>query len=291
MHDLASYVMRGPRQAAILATLAAAIPMLYWVAVATIALVVLRFGLWRGVAVAAWPMLPALLWMLVAGDPSVVLSLLAALLMAEVLRISVSWPVVFLVGGLFFWLVAWATPLLMPEFNALMQELSALLLKSMQDAGTLAVQAEPETLQAAFEAFVMSCFVGGLLGMSIMGLFLARAWQARLYNPGGWRQEFHRLRLRPTHLLVLSVLILLMAALGAELSRLLMLAALPLIVLGLAMMHGLVAKRSLGPNWLFVLYALIVLLIPASILLLVVLAMLDALIDFRGSVPAEQNGK
>ncbi len=69
MRDLASYVMRGPRQAAILATVATIIPMMFWLGAAAVALVVLRVGLARGLSVAVWPMLPAALWMYWANDP------------------------------------------------------------------------------------------------------------------------------------------------------------------------------------------------------------------------------
>src|SRR5690606_38868442 len=44
--------------------------------------------------------------------------------------------------------------------------------------------------------------LAGLMGavhalMALVGLMIGRSWQAGLYNPGGFRDEFHRLRPSP----------------------------------------------------------------------------------------------
>lgn len=48
---IARYVMQGPRQAMTLAVVFAAIPLLYWVSAAVVALVILRQGLSQGMNV------------------------------------------------------------------------------------------------------------------------------------------------------------------------------------------------------------------------------------------------
>jgi len=44
--------------------------------------------------------------------------------------------------------------------------------------------------------------------MSICLLMLARWWQAVLYNPGGFQQEFHQFKLQPAIAMMLMVLFL-----------------------------------------------------------------------------------
>ncbi len=288
MHELAAYSMRGPKQAAIVATIAAAIPLMYWLSAAVLALVVLRHGLGRGIALALWPALPAAGWAIAAGDPSALLSLPAALLMALVLRSSIQWPLTLFVGALFYWVLAWVTPTLMPGLYAFLLEFSAALMQAMQDAGSLQVEAEAALLREAFESLVLASFAGGLFVMSVLSLFLARSWQSRLFNPGGWQQEFHSLRLQPKHLVVIAALLVLASVLKVELSAAIVLLLVVLMTLGFAMMHGLVAKKGLGLNWLIALYVVIIALMPTSLLLMALLALLDTLVNFRGKSDLSQ---
>ena len=96
MRGLAKYIMRGRKQATLVVALAAAIPLLFWVSAAALALVILRRGLNEALPVIIWGVLPALAWALM-GDLTPLLVILGAAGMAVLLREKQAWPNVLLV--------------------------------------------------------------------------------------------------------------------------------------------------------------------------------------------------
>jgi len=60
------------------------------------------------------------------------------------------------------------------------------------------------------------------------------------------------------------------------------LCSVPLVFAGLALIHGLVAQKRLAKFWLVGLYVTLLLFMQLIYPLLVVLAIVDSLIDFRG---------
>ena len=62
MGAIARFVMQGPYQAVLLAVLFAAIPLMYWVSAAIVALVILRQGLNKGLNVLLPALLPGIVW-------------------------------------------------------------------------------------------------------------------------------------------------------------------------------------------------------------------------------------
>ena len=62
MRGLAEYIMRGRRQATLVVAIAAAVPLLFWISAAALALVVLRRGISEALPVLAWGILPAIAW-------------------------------------------------------------------------------------------------------------------------------------------------------------------------------------------------------------------------------------
>lgn len=282
MHGLASYIMRGPRQAALLATVATIIPMMFWLGAATVALIVLRFGLARGLSVAVWPMLPAFMWMYWASDPNALVVIPLAMLMAEVLRSTVSWSLTWLVGCVVALVVGVLSPTLMPHTVEILLEFAQRLFEAMRSAGTLAVDGAEAELKAAFETLVLASLAATLLGSAIFSVFLARSWQSRLYNPGGWKQEFQQMRLHRLSLVLLAMAFMLLPSVGVSAMFVLMVALVPMLVCGFALMHGIVAKKQMSVQWLIAMYALALVLMPTSLLLLALLALIDSVVDFRG---------
>jgi len=115
---------------------------------------------------------------------------------------------------------------------------------------------------------------------------LARSWQAQLYNPGGFRVEFHALRVsRTLGLVALPVLgpTLLMGAEAPALARDLGLLLAPMFFLqGLAVAHAVVARTSMQNGWLVALYVLLFFAMPYAEILVVVIGLADVFADFRG---------
>jgi hypothetical protein len=122
-------------------------------------------------------------------------------------------------------------------------------------------------------------------------LVLARWWQSLLYNPGGFRQEFHALRL--SRVLALAALPLFAAVFFEGLPPLLRYLALPVaaafFLQGLALAHGQLAAMKAGPGWLIGIYALLVVAPPYAFMALTTAGYADAWMNFRGG-PTKQPG-
>lgn len=103
-----------------------------------------------------------------------------------------------------------------------------------------------------------------LFWLASLSLLLARFWQARLYNPGGFQLEFHALEFgKPAAAVALGVTLLsmLMARSNMLESNALLLAVTMVLVAvfmfqGLAVIHSLVKSRSMSQGWLVGIYVL-----------------------------------
>jgi hypothetical protein len=118
--------------------------------------------------------------------------------------------------------------------------------------------------------------------LCVFSVILARYWQAALYNPGGFAQEFQKLRLPVVIMLPLVFGMLFAPSLGIQAAVLTPLCSVPLMFTGLAIVHGLVAKYRFGSFWIIGLYVAMVLFTQLIYPLLVVLAIVDSVFDFRG---------
>ena len=130
---------------------------------------------------------------------------------------------------------------------------------------------------------------------SVVSLFIARWWQALLYNPGGFGQEFRTLQLgRPyamatVAMLAISYLPMGVAALFAR--EVVMLLLLLAAVQGIALAHALVTLRKAHVAWLVGLYVLMFVALPQVVVALAVIAVMDAWLDLRRRLaPADSSG-
>jgi len=280
---LAGYIMRGRKQAAIFATVATLIPMMFWFGAAAIALVTLRHGLSQGLAVFVWAIIPAMGWWLGWQDPGALIVLLSTLVMASVLRYTVSWQSALVAGGVVSLVTGLLVPSLMPELiNALMTLADEVFRELAREA-----QVEyDDQIQGSFRSLMIASFASSFYGMAVGSLFLARSWQSRLFNPGGWQQEFHLMKLSPGLVAALVLAQVVAPILGIDSVLVMMIAVIPAVVCGLALVHGLISKKKLGGQWLFGFYFSVVMLFPTFLMLLVFLALLDSLVDFRKRIQA-----
>ena len=100
MRALAQFVMRGPLQAGGVAVVTTAIPLLFWIGAAVIGLVILRLGIGQGLNITLWALLPALGWSWFGQDPTALAVLLQVVVVASVLRTTLSWERALLSGSL-----------------------------------------------------------------------------------------------------------------------------------------------------------------------------------------------
>ncbi len=268
MRGLAEFVMKGRRQAIIAVLLLGLIPLVNLLSPVVVGLVVLRKGLQEATQVLVWAVLPIGGWAL-AGDPVPLIMLLGITGLAGLLRSSESWE--------FTLLAAIAVGVCVEIYLRVQPAVLDLMFIQMQpvlDANNFAdeqVDSMRNVLPSLFGAVYMF--------LSIVLLMLSRWMQAALFNPGGFRQEFHGLRIKQKVALIL-VGSMMLANFGLLIPQSWMLyLVLPLMFSGLALIHAVVAAKKLSSLWLAVLYALIVLPLIAN--LVVLLALLDSWYDFR----------
>ncbi|MCW2268436.1 MULTISPECIES: hypothetical protein [Pseudomonas] len=282
MRALADFIMRGRVQAALVVVGCVALPLLYWLGAAAGSLVFLRRGFKDASGILAWALLPALAWWFF-GEPRPLLVLLGTLGLAALLRAGHSWNRVLLFSiplGLVYGVA------LASAFREPIEALAGALEKAlpqMLDGLYQQLSVEERARLGGLIAPVLNGLIAALLqAVSVLALMLGRYWQAVLYNPGGFGREFQAVRLPLVPALVLVVLMLVGPNFGPELAMLTPLCSVPLMFAGLALMHGLVAQGRLGKFWLVGMYVTLLLFMQLIYPLLVVLAIVDSLIDFRG---------
>src|SRR5690554_608541 len=274
MRALAQYAMNGRRQAILASGLCALIPMLNLLTRTVVALVCLRHGLREALVVAAWAGLPLLGWA-VGGDMIPLVLLVGVVGLAVVLRNTASWSYTLLAAIL----VGVGSELVLrlrPDILAVMVEVLEAFFAS-NAAGELP-EMEPEVLRS----LLISLFGVMHMFLAICLLMLARWWQAGLYNPGGFRQEFHQLRFEPRIAILLLGMFLVASFAGTALSGWVMYFMMPLFFAGLALIHGIVGVKKLSWLWLLAFYMLM--LNPLVAQLLSIAAVFDSWYDFRSRV-------
>lgn len=288
MRAIAEFIMRGRMQATLVVVVSAALPLLFWLSAAAGSLVLLRRGWSDAFGILAWALLPAIGWWYF-GEPRTLLVLLGALGLALLLRANLSWSRVLLCSvalGLVYGLVLGAVFREPIEAMALeLQKLMPQMLDGVHQQMSVDERARLDSLVAP----VLTGLIAALLQIvSLLSLMLGRFWQAQLYNPGGFGREFRALRLPTPLAMLLLVGMLLGPNLGPQMAMLTPLCSVPLAFAGIALLHGMVAQGRLGKFWLVGLYITLLLFMQLTYPLLVVLAIVDSLLDFRGRFERKQ---
>jgi len=299
---LARFVMGGIPQAALVAAVAALLslflPLLGIASSAAVALVTMRLGLRQGAAVAgvaglgcallgaallgsAWPALASLLilWLPVWA-------------LGATLRVSRSLDLTVLAAGLAGAAMVLAIHGLLQDpaaaWQALLEPFRAALVKD-----GMIEEADSQVLFHGLAPWMTGAFVAALVLQSLVGLFLGRWWQALLYNPGGFGEEFRRLRLhRSLGLAGLALLAGIALVKGPGLVPDLLTVLTPLWLLqGLAAIHYLHRARGAHSGWLVGLYVLMVVLMPHAELLVACLGLVDNWADVRSRLGGGASGR
>jgi hypothetical protein len=126
---------------------------------------------------------------------------------------------------------------------------------------------------------------------SIMSLILARWWQAGIYNPGGFQNEFHSFKIEVEVAVILVTVLLAGQFMSKSLQIWVDLAALPLLIAGIALIHFAVKSLDQGRLWLAFLYVGIILAGKPVTVILLVLGLTDSLIDLRSRLEGYKNSK
>jgi hypothetical protein len=214
--------------------------------------------------------------------------LIGSLGLATLLRASESWVRVLLVSvamGLVYALILGAV--FREPIEAMALELEKLLPRILEGLYQQ-LSVEERARLGALIAPVLNGLIAALLQIvSVLCLIVGRYWQALLYNPGGFGREFRAVRLPRVAALVLLVCMLVGPNFGPQMAMLTPLCSVPLVFAGLALMHGLVAEKRLARFWLVGLYVTLLMFMQLIYPLLVALAIVDSLIDFRGRLASK----
>ncbi|GAA3587137.1 hypothetical protein [Marinobacter xestospongiae] len=280
MRALAQFVMRGPLQAGAVAAIAMTVPLLFWVGAAVVGLVILRLGISQGLSIGLWALLPGLGWAWVGQDPTAVSVLLLVMVMAAVLRASLSWEKALLSGAGLTLVMGALLPIL---YSGLLDQLVQAGVEFYQSYEVEAPVAGGQ-LETVIRETMVASMAGMFLAMGIGMTMLARSWQAGLDNPGGFQREFHSLRLSVPVALGCVLAIVAGPYLGLNALLLAWAAGLPLFLAALGLVHGVVALRGMGSHWLVMFYVALMLLGPSLMFLLLVVAFVDSWLDIRGRI-------
>lgn len=276
MLPIARWLMRGIPHAAFGAAIASVIPWMFWLGAAIAGLVTLRRGLSPSLPVILAAALPAGWWW-TQGDVIPLASILLVVLMAVVLKSRMRWSEAMLAGAL---AAAGMIQLgvFLPPGGA-----GPLLEQLRQGSPEVERMLSEMTRQGLDTEQLATLLIGGVTGLVVMlasvaCLAMARSWQAGLYNPGGFREEFHALRLSPRELAVVVALVVAGAVLGIP--SIGMVLWVPLLVAGVSLVHGVIGLKGMNGLWLIAFYVLLITTWP-MILIVLLLAFIDSLADFR----------
>lgn len=299
MKSLASFILRGPSQAILVTVgtgvLAMMMPPLSILSGSAVALTTLRAGMRSGavvmlgstafVAVLTWlslgNVLPALVFLGMLWLPLWALG--------WVLRETRSLALTTITAGVLGIIGIIATYLILGDVTSWWKEvLTALFEPAMEAGGPLADPELVEKVLADLSKIMTGVAAAGFTLNMIMCLYLARGWQAQLFNPGGFRSEFHELRFGYKAAVVsLVVIVLAMLPMGgiSNIATEIMMVVLGLYVIqGLAMIHAIVAIRKMHVAWLIGVYMVTFFILPQLIAVVALLGLADTWLDFRQRV-------
>jgi hypothetical protein len=274
MRALAELVMRGRRYAIGASMVGASIPFLNWLSTAIVSLVVLRKGAAEGSIVLLWALLP----LYFVGGPMPVIALVGAVIMAYILRVTLSWELAIAVA-----VIASAIGSLVFEYTA--ADLLVMLVEfyvEFSKQNSIEVSSE-----LARKAIVGIYAMGQACGMCAL-LVLARWWQSQLYNPGGFQKEFHQIRLTPWFSTGVVVAMMFSFVFDEQLGRWLRLLTVPLFFAGIALVHWTFGFRKMSMNWLIAFYILLIILSNLIYPIVASLALMDSYLNLRQRIQTKK---
>lgn len=292
MLPLAQWLLKGQGQALAFVTVCFSVGYIFWpiniIAAASLSLITLRQGAQQSVTIAALALIPAaIIGYQIGGMYMPLLLGLSTLITSETLKQTRSWPfsLLALTGSAYaasvVMLVFFNTALL--EQVGMMQDVLAQVGKQMVNQN----EAQAEMMQLINES-LNARFIAGIWGsmlviMVFFGLVLARSWQSKLFNPGGFQQEFHQLRLGKADTMIYTITGLGLLAIDTSFMTWAWMSFFPLTISAVALFHWAAKQREVKQHWYVIFYALLIL-NDFVRLFLVVIALLDTTVNFRQKI-------
>jgi len=304
MGFLAAYIMRGRTQAIMVASflslLSLLLPPVSIVSLATVALVTLRKGAREGGYVLICACLAAaILGLVLIGNYQLPLfySLflwmpvwVIAVILREGRHLFWAIEIVVAIATLAILACYWYQPNLGDIWQAELHELlEALVSETNPDVPIEAVQA----FLAVFFHFMLTGLIAQVYVLSLLaGLFLGRAWQAILYNPGGFKKEYLGLR-GQKKLAIASLVILIIAwsssGMIAEISwNIMVLFFILYVFLGIVVLHCIFSVMKRKQILIPFLYISIIL-VPHAMIPAAIIGLADTWLNLRKTILNQMN--
>jgi hypothetical protein len=282
MRALAEFIMRGRIQAALVAFLGNLLPL---ISPAAVSLVTLSRGLTEGALLSLWALLPLLIAFYVSDINAVVTlasiaGVIGVVASSGVLRVTASWSRTLVFVVVFSGLAALVLDILFVEQIGAFELVIADLFRQIQQPS--------ESTFIPGRNFLLGV-IGYMVALtSVLCLVLGRWWQAMLYNPGGFKSEFHQLRFGAGMAIIFLAGMVICDVAAQEYASWSGLLGLPLVFAGIALVHYTVAFYRLGKHWLVIFYVGLFVLSPLS-LVLIGLAFLDSIMNIRSRLVNRSN--
>ena len=303
MKALASFVMRGPSQSAMAATvltmLSLIFPFIGILGSACVGLVFLRQGVSAGTKTLLLSTLAmAVLMGVILTNPLAALGVLLVLwlpvgVLAMVLRNTMSLSFATQAAIVFGVLVVLMQYAVLGDPTAFWLDYLQPLGKRVVDAGLLD-QSQSQHLVQQMSVVMCGAVAVVFMLQLLSSLYLARWWQAILYNPGGFAKEFHQLRVHWLVAVVGGLALLPMLLPGGKTP--VMLNCMGTVFLGvlflqgIAVAHGVFKGMKLAQLWLVLTYLLLIVFMPQMVMVFTSIGLLDVWIDFRTRFRESRSG-
>ncbi|ADC72424.1 Protein of unknown function DUF2232, membrane [Thioalkalivibrio sp. K90mix] len=270
------------------------LPPIAIVSSALIALVGLRVGLGQALLVAALSalVLGAAMFVLIpeappmAGVAAGFVQWAPVVLLAEVLRRTVSWRMTLKAGAMVAGLGVLAVHALVPDLQTAWSEAGMALLGPLVEGTDTGAQELEAALRRA-APYLTGLFAGIVLLSLTLSLLIGRYWQALLYNPGAFGEEFRALQFGRA-MSGVTVGLGLIGHLGPVplATELAFILGVLFFLQGIALVHALTHHQGMSSFWLVGMYVLMALALPQMFLLLATIGVIDAWADIRSRLGA-----
>ena len=287
MRRLGEYILRNWLQAVLITSLLTfaglILPLFSYICSGSVpALVTLRKGAVAGMQVIIGSLvLTALFVLIVKINPYMVIAFAVGVWLpvwscANVLRVSKNQGYMILAAGGMVLLYIVLIHLVAGDVTGLWRQWLTIWLEHAVQPGK---QAQVQVIMENAVPLMNAIMAAGLFISLVLTVLISRWWQAALFNPGGFRQEFYALRL-PRGLIAAIVVCLVLVVTGNAGPGTITLDILVLLVFvylfqGLASVHRLIAAKNLATGWLVGIYILMFV-VPQIILFLACLGMADS---------------
>jgi len=282
MHRFAAYVMRGRREAVIVGLLFTIVPLLGWVSNVIVSLVTLRKGAKEGAIVLLWVILPAVVAASLGNRLIIIYGIIGGSLFTYVLALTLRqtqrWKAVLttsLLLGLFAIIVLY---LWNPHINEVWLNQFDHYAAWAKNQFNVVVN----TAHLQFFAKFATGFQIAFISLSVLiNLVFARGLQSMLYNPGQLRPELKAVRLSLWEVVLLLTIILLNFLKIGLAQDALPIVALIFALAGLSVFHAIADLKTIAKKWIFLFYVVLAIFFPYVIVVLVLLAVIDSVINLR----------